>query len=164
MAETGEPAALENDPQNPCFGCGPANPLGLRLAFERRGDRVTTQLTASPELQGWPGRLHSGVLYTAMLETANWALFGLTGRLGVPVETSALAAARWVAVGERLVLTGRVARLGPSGSEVEVEATDARGVATARLQRRYLLPGREEFLERMGYSTLPDVLAGLLPP
>ncbi len=68
---------------------------------------MATTLTASAQHQGWPGRLHSGILYLAMLETANWTLYGLRGRVGLPVRTSALDAKRWVATGETLILMGR---------------------------------------------------------
>src|SRR2546427_7311045 len=59
---------LENDPQNPCVGCGPTNPRGLQLAFRRDGKRVVTEFVAHETLEGWPGRLHSGLLYLAMLD------------------------------------------------------------------------------------------------
>jgi hypothetical protein len=29
---------LENDPDNPCFGCGPSNPVGLHLHFFKKGN------------------------------------------------------------------------------------------------------------------------------
>ena len=74
--------ALENDETNPCFGCGPGNPRGLRLSFRRVGDCVETGFPAAVTMEGWPGRLHSGILHTAMLETANWTVFGVAGGSG----------------------------------------------------------------------------------
>jgi len=50
-----------------CFVCGPRNPWGLKLRFERDGDRVTTTFTAREEYQGFPGYLHGGVI-TALLD------------------------------------------------------------------------------------------------
>src|SRR5256885_13201273 len=97
MASEESGMALENDEANPCFGCGPRNPRGLRLSFHRVGDRVETMLLAGVTMEGWPGRLHSGILYTAMLETANWTVFGITGRIGIPVRTSGLRLQRRVA-------------------------------------------------------------------
>ena len=88
MAEEESGVALENDGTNPCFGCGPDNPRGLRLSFRRMGDRVETSLLTQVTMEGWPGLLHSGILYTAMLETANWTVYGVTGRVGVPVRTA----------------------------------------------------------------------------
>lgn len=153
---------LPNDPRNPCIGCGPDNPIGLRLAFAREGSRVTTTLVVRPEFQGWPGRLHSGVLYTALLETANWTVYGTRGRVGLPTRTSALDARRWIAVGEALRLTGRAIESTGSPLKVAVVATDARGEAVATLEREYDLPSRSEFLQRMGYPDPPPELDGLL--
>jgi len=62
MASEESGMALENDEANPCFGCGPRNPRGLRLSFHRVGDRVETMLLADVTMEGWPGRLHSGIL------------------------------------------------------------------------------------------------------
>lgn len=150
---------LENDPQNPCVGCGPEHPTGLRLAFQRRGDAVETTLEATERHQGWPGRLHSGILYLAMLETANWTVYGATGRVGLPTRTSALGLQRWVRVGETLTLTGRK----DSANVVRVEATDAEGRPVATLERAYDLVDRATFLERMGYDEVPAGLEEALP-
>lgn len=155
---------LENDPANPCVGCGPLHPHGLRLAFAQEGDAVRTSLDATADRQGWPGRLHSGLLYLAMLETANWTLFGLRGRVGLPTRTGALEAARWVAVGERLTLRGRLARDTPDAALVRVEATDEQGRHVASLERAYDLPDRKTFLARMGYAEVPPGLEEALPP
>jgi hypothetical protein len=153
MADT-----LENDARNPCFGCGPANPRGLRLRFAREGEAVMAELRAEPGLEGWPGRLHSGVLYTAMLEAANWCVFAQRGKVGLPTRTGALALRRWVPTGSALRL---VARMPADELRVEVEARlGAEVVAT--LERSYVLPTRAEFLERMGYDEVPDVFRGLL--
>lgn len=154
--------ALENDPGNPCVGCGPENSVGLRLAFHREGDAVSTALEATREREGWPGRLHSGVLYLAMLETANWTLYGLRGRVGLPVRTSALDARRWVPTGESLTLTGRLVE-GDSKARARVEATDAQGSIVATLERDYDLPDRATFLKRMGYDAVPVGLEDALP-
>lgn len=81
---------LPNDPGNPCIGCGPDNPAGLRLTFVRDGDRVRSELTVEPHRQGWPGRMHSAVLYLALVETMNWTLYGLTGTVGLARETGRL--------------------------------------------------------------------------
>ncbi|HET6404979.1 MAG TPA: hotdog fold domain-containing protein [Candidatus Thermoplasmatota archaeon] len=151
---------LENDPANPCFGCGPENPLGLRLAFAREGDDVRAQLRVTESMVGWPQRLHSGLLYLALLETANWTVYGTLGRVGLPTRTGALDGKRWVRVGETLTLRGswdaaaRVARC---------EALDERGELVARLEREYVFPTRAEFRARMGEDALPPEFEELVP-
>lgn len=151
---------LENDPTNPCFGCGPEHPSGLRLAFERDGDSVRAALHVTEAMQGWPRRLHSGLLYLAMLEVANWTVYGALARIGLPTRTSALDAQRWVAVGERLALVGR---WDAASKTARIEARDERGAVVARLEREYLLPTRAEFRARMGADALTPELEALVP-
>ena len=50
-----------------CFACGPRNPFGLQLRFERDGERVITRFATREEYQGFPGYLHGGVI-TALLD------------------------------------------------------------------------------------------------
>ena len=51
-----------------CFACGPRNPSGLRLRFDRDGDKVTTTFQAREEYQGFPGYLHGGIITTLLDE------------------------------------------------------------------------------------------------
>jgi hypothetical protein len=155
--------ALENDETNPCFGCGPGNPRGLRLSFRRVGDRVETVLPTDVTMEGWPGRLHSGILYTAMLETANWTVYGIRGRIGVPVRTSALTLQRWLPTGMLLRIAGRAKSAGLNRLSVAIQAFTSDGQPVAALDRDFVLPNRREFLEKMGYEEIPQVFAGLIP-
>ena len=151
---------LDNDPANACFGCGPENPLGLRLAFERHGGLVRSRLAVTDAMQGWPRRLHSGLLYLAMIEVANWTVYGNLGRIGLPVRTSALDAKRWVAVGETVALTGA---WDAATKTARIEAHDEKGALVAKLEREYVLPTRAEFRARMGEDALPEAFADLVP-
>ena len=51
-----------------CFACGSRNPFGLRLRFERDGERVVTRFAAREEYQGFPGYLHGGVIVALLDE------------------------------------------------------------------------------------------------
>lgn len=123
---------------------------------------MVSDLVADETLEGWPDRLHSGVLYLAMLEVANWTVYGLRGRVGVPVETSALTLARWIPTGTRLRLVGVELPSYEGDLDVRVEARVG-GEAVASLRRSYALADRTEFKERMGYDRLPDVLEEVVP-
>ena len=50
-----------------CFVCGPRNPWGLKLHFERDGLRVKSSFVAREVYQGFPGLLHGGII-TALLD------------------------------------------------------------------------------------------------
>lgn len=49
-----------------CFGCGQANPIGLRLNPWLGGDRLRASFTPQEVHQGWPGTVHGGII-TALL-------------------------------------------------------------------------------------------------
>ena len=66
-------SVLENDGH--CFGCGPANPIGLKLIFERDGDKCSALWTPAKEHQGWAGRVHGGLLALVLDEALSRAAF-----------------------------------------------------------------------------------------
>jgi len=135
----------------------------LRLSFRRIGDRVETQFLADVTMEGWPERLHSGILYTAILETANWTVFGVTGRIGIPVRTSGLNLHRWVPTGTRIRIAGRAKSTAPSSLTVALEGSTSEGQPVATLDRDFVLPNRREFLEKMEYAEIPEAFADLIP-
>jgi uncharacterized protein (TIGR00369 family) len=55
---------LEPKPENPCFGCGGANPRGMRLAFEQDDarQRIVGRFRLGEEYQGGSGFLHGGII------------------------------------------------------------------------------------------------------
>jgi acyl-coenzyme A thioesterase PaaI-like protein len=59
-----------------CFVCGPHNPLGLQVPFERDGETGSTAVyVARKEHGGWTGILHGGVTFSLMDEAFGWCLF-----------------------------------------------------------------------------------------
>jgi uncharacterized protein (TIGR00369 family) len=55
---------MEPKAENPCFGCGGANPRGMRLVFEKDNERrrITGRFRLRPEYQGGGGFLHGGII------------------------------------------------------------------------------------------------------
>lgn len=148
---------LENDLTNGCVGCGPANPVGLRLVFEKTPEGARSAFVAEERWQGFPRRLHSAVLYLALIETMNWSLHARTGRMGLPSKTGALETRGRVDVGTKVALEGRVLFFDKTARTASVEAwakTEIGG-EVARLSRDYSLVDEATFLARMGYHELP---------
>jgi len=60
----------EPNPSNPCFGCGGANPRGMRLVFERDEGRrrIVGSFRLGAEYQGGPGFIHGGIIATVLDE------------------------------------------------------------------------------------------------
>ena len=51
-----------------CYGCGDANPIGLRLSHRLERQRLVTEFVPLEEHQGWPGKVHGGILATLLYE------------------------------------------------------------------------------------------------
>ncbi len=60
----------EASANNPCFGCGGANPRGMRLVFDRdlARRRVVGRFRLGSEYQGGPGFIHGGIIATVLDE------------------------------------------------------------------------------------------------
>ncbi|MEW6524692.1 MAG: PaaI family thioesterase [Bacillota bacterium] len=62
-----------------CFGCGPKNPIGLKLEFWWEDREYVTSFTPHPEHQSYPGVVHGGLTATVLDETMGRMLFELYG-------------------------------------------------------------------------------------
>ncbi|MFQ5690960.1 MAG: PaaI family thioesterase [Gemmatimonadota bacterium] len=80
-------------PNTTCFGCGPANPKGLRIkSFPSNGD-VVAEWTPEPHHEAFPGVLNGGIIGTLLDCHCNWtAAYHLMRRSGAeapPVTVTA---------------------------------------------------------------------------
>ena len=80
-------------PQNACFGCGPANPKGLRIKSVVDGDEVVCEWKAEPHHEAFPGVLNGGII-GALLDchcnwTAAWHLMNEQGAATPPCTVTA---------------------------------------------------------------------------
>jgi acyl-coenzyme A thioesterase PaaI-like protein len=60
-------------PGNACFGCGPANPKGLRIRSFVEGDEVVADWMPEPHHEAFPGVLNGGIIGTLLDCHGNWA-------------------------------------------------------------------------------------------
>ena len=75
MSQAKDPAPIAPRPPNRCFGCGAANPGGLRLQFSLTEDlTVVSQAEISRDFEGHPGYLHGGVIATLLDEAMSKAV------------------------------------------------------------------------------------------
>ena len=68
------PASLQERyaPAGICFGCGPANPKGLRIRSFPEGDEVVADWTPEPHHEAFPGMLNGGIIGTLLDCHSNW--------------------------------------------------------------------------------------------
>ena len=60
-------------PGSICFGCGPANPEGLRIKSRPAGEAVVAEWTPGPHHAAFPGVLNGGIIGTLLDCHCNWA-------------------------------------------------------------------------------------------
>jgi len=89
-----EPSLQERyAPTNKCFGCGPANPRGLRIRSFMRGDACVVDWTPEPHHEAFEGALNGGVIGTLLDCHMNWtAAMHLMERSGVDMLPSTVTA------------------------------------------------------------------------
>lgn len=60
-------------PANTCFGCGPANPKGLRIRSFAQGEVVVCDWTPDAHHEAFPHVLSGGIIGTLLDCHSNWA-------------------------------------------------------------------------------------------
>lgn len=59
-------------PGNRCFGCGPANPKGLRIRSFPDGDELVCAWRPEPHHEAWENMLNGGICGTLLDCHSNW--------------------------------------------------------------------------------------------
>ena len=59
-------------PENKCWGCGQANPEGLRIRSFARGDEVVAEWKPESKYEAFPGVLNGGIIGTLLDCHCNW--------------------------------------------------------------------------------------------
>jgi acyl-coenzyme A thioesterase PaaI-like protein len=106
----GARVALQDDA---CFVCGPSNPIGLHLEFERdiENRRATSRVTFAKEHQGWDGVVHGGILAAVLDDVMAYAIM-TTDNLPITTRISVMYR-KPVRVGETMALEGIVVEIRP---------------------------------------------------
>ena len=115
-----------------CFGCGAANPEGLRLRFEIDEERRSAEAVfiPRPEHQGYAGLTHGGIIATVLDE----AMMKLCWELGIPAVTATLEVElkRPAPVGEELRVRGWIAEDRGRVIKAEAQINSSSGELLAR--------------------------------
>ncbi len=114
-----------------CFVCGDQNRHGLKARFFFDGEKAVSEITATPEFEGYRGIYHGGVISSLLDEVMIKAILA-RGKYVVTVELTV----RYqlpVNVGDKINLSGRVVKSKGrvTFTEGEARGTDGRVYATA---------------------------------
>ncbi|HEY1654142.1 MAG TPA: PaaI family thioesterase [Candidatus Tumulicola sp.] len=123
-----------------CFACGPDNPVGMHVHFDRAsdGEGVYAAVTLAPQFQGWRGIAHGGIVM-ALLDEAMAHAAGLAGHRGVTASVD-VRFRKAVPLEKPLGVRGRVAWQRRNVLGVEAKIFDADG--------RLLVQGEGHFVSR----------------
>lgn len=158
---------LDNPPENPCFGCGPAHPRGLRLRFERDGDAVHCTYAPKADEIGWPGLMHTGLHFTVLYEASYWAALELSGNVHTSHGPAAFEQLRLPRVGQPFRATARIAERAAPGAAAPGFALEA---ASATLEGKPLAtlrtlwqPASRARVQKAGLDVPAYLLEDMLP-
>jgi hypothetical protein len=145
-------AALENPPENVCFGCGPNHPRGFRWAVEDG-----TSPTGAPEV-----RLHLGFHFFALYEVSYWAALTLTGRVHRSVGAATFEQLRLPRVGVAHLARAELAERTEAGLVVRANTESLTGRPCGALRTTWI-PARRAEVDRAGLL-VPDYLRREMDP
>jgi uncharacterized protein (TIGR00369 family) len=141
-----------------CFGCSPANDIGLHLQFWEDEDKVLAKWTPNKRYEGWMGVLHGGIQATLLDEIAAWVVFiklktsGVTSEMNINYKKPV-----YLSKGE-ISVTGKLIHFEKRLAKLECTLFDGSGesCATANViyfcfpekiaRAKYNYPGVEAFL------------------
>lgn len=140
---------LEVRPDNPCFGCGGANPRGMKLEFasDNARRRIIGRFRLGEEYQGGPGFLHGGIIAT-LLDEAMGKMNRFRGATAVTAELN-VEYRRPVRVDEEIIVEAFEVK--QEGRELfhESEIRNAAGDLLARGRGRFVTVDRERYRQRL---------------
>lgn len=123
-----------------CFACGPSNPIGMHLHFEREEDSAVARVTLGSEYQGWRGIAHGGIVM-ALLDEAMAYAAGFCGHRGVTASAS-LRFRRPVPLEAPIVVRGSVTWQRRNVLGVEAVIFNEGGDVLARAEGSFVSRGR----------------------
>ena len=139
---------LDPKPENPCFGCGGANPRGMQLAFEQDDarQRIVGRFRLGEEYQGGSGFLHGGIIALLLDEAMGKAarFHGRARRHGGPARGVQASDPRELGNRGGGFVTRRDGRQLYHEGEIRNEAGDL----LARGEGRFVIIDREKYKAR----------------
>lgn len=139
-----------------CWGCGPHNPIGIRLRFYVEGDEVVSRFTPMQGYEGPPGIFHGGLQATLLDEVAGWTLVGLRKCMGFTTSMQ-VRYMRPVRINQEVVARGRITH--EEGSSITIRtALEQEGRVACRATVTYRIPDRAAAERTLGRELPPEWL------
>lgn len=123
-----------------CFACGKANPIGLKLEFERTETECAATFVPHREHQSYDGRMHGGLISTLLDEVMGNYLYIKTGK---PAYTAKIEVRfrQPVFVGEKIRVVARLKRKKGRMAEMTGQIIKEDGVLAAEAEAKMMCEG-----------------------
>jgi len=135
-----------------CFACGPENPIGLHLRFERDGEGVRANTVLTPQFQGWQSIVHGGIAMSLLDEAMAYAA-GAAGHRGMTASVN-VRFRKPVPIGKPITITGRITWQRRNVLGIEATVQDESGTT--------LLDGEGKFVSKGAVDAVDDYRVGRL--
>ena len=147
---------LDPKPDNACFGCGGANPHGMRLAFEQDDARrrIVGRFRLGEEYQGGSGFLHGGII-AVLLDEAMGKAARFHGEQAVTAELR-VEYRKPIRVNTDIIVEGFVTRREGRQLYHEGEIRNAEGDLLARGEGRFVVIDRQKYREQWSGQSAAD--------
>ncbi|MCC5815329.1 MAG: PaaI family thioesterase [Leptospira sp.] len=124
--------SIKNLPHKKCFGCGPANDIGLKLEFKSNQEVVKTETVIPARLAGWANLTHGGITATVLDETMAWTVIYFK-RCFMLTKSMKVDFIRPIFVGDKIRCEGRIAKeISPKEVIIKAEIFNEAGELVAR--------------------------------
>jgi len=130
--------------QDLCFGCGQANPIGLKLKFswDEKTRTSSALFTPNQNLQGWAGFLHGGVAACVLDEAIGWAsMFAGTNNVTAKIQVRYR---RMIPVNQTYIISCRIVKQNSRLVETEAKLTDQAGIVFAEATSTQFIVSQRE--------------------
>ncbi len=148
---------LPNSEANKCFGCGPANPCGLKMEFYTDRKSIVSWLAVPEHLSGWDNIAHGGIVSTILDEIMGRAVIVLLKSLPI-TKSMKIDFLKPVFVGMDLKAVGRVIEKREREALLEGIIFDRDGQACARTEATFGLFSIESMKKR---GIMPEQITAL---
>ena len=146
-----------------CFVCGVENPSGLHAHFYQTDDRTCVgRFLPNDSHQGYPGRVHGGVISAMLDETLGRAVWGDAKTWGVTAELTVRYKAP-VPLGEILTAVGRITYERRRLFKAEGELLTADGTVAVEAHGTYVKLDLDKILEEGADELDPNLELFIVP-
>jgi hypothetical protein len=149
---------LENSDDNLCFGCGPQNPMGLKLRFFIESDQVTTECIPTKWWSGQPGVVNPGIAYAVLVDLIIWTAGGILHRVPLMPKTIEMKIGD-MSTKRPMSGTGRIVKREGPIAEIRAELKQD-GMVKALLEIETKCVTRAEYQKARPLVEIPESLTG----